>query len=229
MHEGRRVPDGTSHPVRAKIDMASPNINLLRPGHLPHPPRHPPPQRRRWCVSDTPSPTPSRTRSRTSPPICIPRVRRPAPFYDWLLDNLAEGGFFPAGAATDRVRGSNLTYVVLSKRKPIQLVDEKHVAGWDDPRLPTWSAPPPRLHTPKVSGASPSASASGRPTVWIDYVRARRLHARRSERTAERRVAVLDPLKLIITNYPDRRDRALPRPQPPAPPGARQARDALRP
>jgi glutaminyl-tRNA synthetase len=87
----------------------------------------------------TPTPTRSKTRSRTSRhSICTLEFADQRPFYDWLLERLAEGGLLqrplPQQIEFSRL---NLTYIVLSKRKLIQLVEEKHVAGWDDPRLPT--------------------------------------------------------------------------------------------
>jgi glutaminyl-tRNA synthetase len=97
----------------------------------------------------------------------------------------------------------NLTYIVLSKRKLIQLVEEKHVTGWDDPRLPTLVGA--RRRGYPAEGFRLFAERIGALEVrFADRVRAtRRHHARGAQRSAERRVAVLDPLRLIIDNYPE--------------------------
>ncbi len=135
--------------------------------------------------------------------ICTLEFEDQRPFYDWLLDNLAEGGFFPRPVPRQiEFARLNLTYVVLSKRKLIQLVDEKHVAGWDDPRLPTlvgarrrgFTAEGFRLFAERI-GVSKSDS-------WIDMSVLEDCMREHLNEAAERRVAVLAPLKLIITNYP---------------------------
>jgi glutaminyl-tRNA synthetase len=130
--------------------MASPNINLRDP--VIYRIRHATitaPATRGASIRCTTTRTASRMRWRTSrTPSARSSSRTTARFYDWILGKLADFGLL-----APRCRGRyefarlNLTYVVLSKRKLIQLVDEKHVDGWDDPRLPTLvGAPPPRLH-----------------------------------------------------------------------------------
>ena len=105
----------------------------------------------------------------------------------------------------------NLTYVVLSKRKLIQLVDEKHVAGWDDPRLPTLVGARRRGFTAEGFKRFAERIGVSKADSWIDMSVLEDCMREDLNEAAERRVAVLDPLKLIITNYPGR-DRALPRP-----------------
>ncbi|HRF74583.1 MAG TPA: glutamate--tRNA ligase family protein, partial [Accumulibacter sp.] len=135
--------------------------------------------------------------------ICTLEFADQRPFYDWLLERLAEGGLLqrplPQQIEFSRL---NLTYIVLSKRKLIQLVEEKHVAGWDDPRLPTlvgarrrgYPAAGFRLFAERV-GVSRSDSL-------IEYSLLEDSMREVLNESAERRVAVLDPLKLIIDNYP---------------------------
>ncbi|HNB69048.1 glutamate--tRNA ligase family protein, partial [Accumulibacter sp.] len=135
--------------------------------------------------------------------ICTLEFADQRPFYDWLLERLAEGGLLqrplPQQIEFSRL---NLTYIVLSKRKLIQLVDEGHVGGWDDPRLPTlvgarrrgYPAEGFRLFAERV-GVSRSESL-------IDYSLLEDCMREVLNASAERRVAVLDPLRLIIDNYP---------------------------
>jgi len=98
---------------------------------------------------------------------------------------------------------ANITYVVLSKRKLIQLVEEKHVDGWDDPRMPTLVGARRRGFTPEGFGCSPSASACRRPTSGSISPCSRTAWREHLNEVAPRRVAVLDPVKLVIENYPE--------------------------
>ncbi|MDR2624868.1 MAG: glutamine--tRNA ligase, partial [Zoogloeaceae bacterium] len=131
--------DGT-HVLRAKIDMASPNINLRDPAiyRIRHASHHRTGDR--YCVYPMYTfahPIEDALENITHS-ICTLEFEDQRPFYDWLLERLAEGGLFlrplPKQYEFSRL---NLTYVLLSKRKLIQLVEEGHVSGWDDPRMPT--------------------------------------------------------------------------------------------
>jgi catechol 2,3-dioxygenase-like lactoylglutathione lyase family enzyme len=136
--------------------------------------------------------------------ICTLEFEDQRPFYDWLLERLAEGGLLarPLPQQIEFAR-LNLSYVVLSKRKLIQLVEEKHVDGWDDPRLPTLVGARRRGYTPKASACSPSASASPRPTRGSTTACSKNACASTSTKSRPRRIAVLDPVKLVIDNYPE--------------------------
>ncbi|HNH24617.1 MAG TPA: glutamate--tRNA ligase family protein, partial [Accumulibacter sp.] len=135
--------------------------------------------------------------------ICTLEFADQRPFYDWLLERLAEGGLLqrplPQQIEFSRL---NLSYIVLSKRKLIQLVEEGHVDGWDDPRLPTlvgarrrgYPAAGFRLFAERV-GVSRSDSL-------IDYSLLEDCMRETLNAHAERRIAILDPLKLVIDNYP---------------------------
>ena len=195
-----------AHILRAKIDMASPNINLRDPAiyRIRHATHHNTGDK--WCVYPMYTfahPIEDALENITHS-ICTLEFEAQRPFYDWLLERLAEGGLLqrplPQQIEFSRL---NLTYVVLSKRKLIQLVEEKHVEGWDDPRLPTldgarrrgYPAEGFRLFAERI-GVSKSDSL-------IDYVLFEDCMRDVLNESAERRIAVLDPLKLIITNYPE--------------------------
>jgi len=196
--------DGT-HILRARIDMAAPNINLRDPAiyRIRHATHHNTGDK--WCVYPMYTfahPIEDALENITHS-ICTLEFEDQRPFYDWLLERLAEGGLLqrplPQQIEFSRL---NLTYVVLSKRKLIQLVEEKHVDGWDDPRMPTlvgarrrgYSADGFRLFMERV-GVTKNDSL-------IDYVLFEDAMREVMNDSDQRRIAVLDPLKLIIDNYP---------------------------
>lgn len=197
-------PDG-AHVLRAKIDMASANINLRDPViyRIRHVSHHNTGDR--WCVYPmyTYAHPIEDALENITHSICTLEFEDQRPFYDWLLERLAEGGLLqrplPQQIEFSRL---NLTYIVLSKRKLIQLVEEGHVSGWDDPRLPTlvgarrrgYPAAGFRLFAERV-GVSRSDSL-------IEYSLLEDTMREVLNESAERRVAVLDPLRLIIDNYP---------------------------
>ncbi|MDD2742614.1 MAG: glutamine--tRNA ligase/YqeY domain fusion protein [Rhodocyclaceae bacterium] len=193
------------HVLRAKIDMSAPNINLRDPAiyRIRHATHHNTGDK--WCVYPMYTfahPIEDALENITHS-ICTLEFEDQRPFYDWLLERLAEGGLLqrplPQQIEFSRL---NLTYVVLSKRKLIQLVEEKHVEGWDDPRMPTlvgarrrgYSAEGFRLFADRI-GVSKNDSL-------IDYVLFEEAQREVMNLSDERRIAVLDPLKLIIDNYP---------------------------
>jgi glutaminyl-tRNA synthetase len=201
-------PDGT-HILRAKIDMASPNINLRDPAiyRIRHATHHR--SGDKWCVYPMYTfahPIEDALEDITHS-ICTLEFEDQRPFYDWLLDNLAEGGFFsrPVPRQIEFAR-LNLTYVVLSKRKLIQLVDEKHVAGWDDPRLPTLVGARRRGFTAEGFKRFAERIGVSKADSWIDMSVLEDCMREDLNESAERRVAVLDPLKLVITNYPEEQE-----------------------
>jgi len=194
------------HILRAKIDMAAPNINLRDPAiyRIRHATHHNTGDK--YCVYPMYTfahPIEDALENITHS-ICTLEFEDQRPFYDWLLERLAETGVFqrplPQQIEFSRL---NLTYVVLSKRKLIQLVEEKHVQGWDDPRMPTlvgarrrgYSAEGFRLFAERI-GVSKNDSL-------IDYVLFEDAMREVMNESDQRRIAVLDPLKLIIDNYPE--------------------------
>jgi glutaminyl-tRNA synthetase len=195
-----------AHILRAKVDMASPNLNLRDPAIYRIRKAHHHRTGDKWCVYPMYTfahPIEDAIEGITHS-VCTLEFEDQRPFYDWLLDALAEGGFFPRPLPQQiEFARLNLTYVVLSKRKLIQLVEEGHVTGWDDPRLPTlvgarrrgFTAAGFRLFAERI-GVSKSDS-------WIDLSVLEECMREDLNAAAERRVAVLDPLKLVITNYPE--------------------------
>jgi glutaminyl-tRNA synthetase len=134
---------------------------------LPHQARRAPPHRR--GLADLPDvhlrhPIEDAV-ERVTHSLCTLEFEDQRPFYDWLLERLAEGGLLarPLPQQIEFAR-LNLTNVVLSKRKLIQLVEERHVSGWDDPRMPTLAGADAAATPPRASAASPRGSASRRRT-----------------------------------------------------------------
>ena len=198
-------PDG-AHVLRARIDMASPNINLRDPAiyRIKHATHHNTGDK--WCIYPMYTyahPIEDAVESVTHS-ICTLEFEDQRPFYDWLLDKLAQGGFFPRPVPQQiEFARLNLTYVVLSKRKLIQLVDERHVAGWDDPRLPTLVGARRRGYTPEGFRRFTDQIGVSKSDGWIDYSVFESCQRDVLNDSALRRVAVLDPLKLVIDNYPE--------------------------
>ena len=196
-------PEGT-HILRAKIDMASANINMRDPAiyRIRHVAHHRAGDK--WPIYPMYTfahPIEDAIENITHS-VCTLEFEDQRPFYDWLLDALADAGHFsrPLPQQIEFAR-LNLTYVVLSKRKLIQLVNEGHVAGWDDPRLPTLIGARRRGFT--AAGFRRFAERIGvsKADSWIDMSVLEECMRDDLNAAAERRVAVLDPLKLIITNY----------------------------
>ncbi len=191
--------------LRAKIDMASPNINLRDPAiyRIRKAEHHR--TQNRWCIYPmyTYAHPIEDALERITHSICTLEFEDQRPFYDWLLNRLAEGGLLdlPLPQQIEFAR-LNLTFTVLSKRKLIQLVNEHHVDGWDDPRLPSlvgarrrgFSAEGFRLFAERI-GVSKSDS-------WIEFSVLEDCMREHLNEVAPRRIAVLDPIKLVIDNYP---------------------------
>lgn len=197
--------DGT-HILRAKIDMAAPNINLRDPAiyRIRHVHHHNTGDA--WCIYPMYTfahPIEDALENITHS-ICTLEFEDQRPFYDWLLNRLADAGHLarPLPQQYEFAR-LNLSYVVLSKRKLIQLVEEKHVSGWDDPRLPTLVGARRRGYT--AAGFQLFADRIGvsKSDSWIDMSVLEDCMREVLNESAERRIAVLDPLKLIIDNYPE--------------------------
>ena len=195
--------EGT-HILRARIDMASPNINLRDPAiyRIRHATHHRTGDA--WCIYPMYTfahPIEDAIENITHS-VCTLEFEDQRPFYDWLLDALATEGHFPRPLPQQiEFARLNLTYVVLSKRKLIQLVNEGHVDGWDDPRLPTLVGARRRGFT--ATGFRRFAERIGvsKADSWIDMSVLEECMRDDLNEAAERRVAVLDPLKLVLTNY----------------------------
>jgi glutaminyl-tRNA synthetase len=191
--------------LRARIDMASPNINMRDPTiyRIRKVTHHRTGES--WPIYPmyTFAHPVEDALERITHSLCTLEFEDQRPFYDWLLARLAEGGLLarPLPQQIEFAR-LNLTYVVLSKRKLIELVEQKHVSGWDDPRLPTIAGARRRGYT--AAGIRLFAERIGvaKADSWIDYGVLEDCMREDLNEQAPRRVAVLDPLKLIIDNYP---------------------------
>ena len=203
MRDGQHA-DG-SLVLRAKIDMASANINLRDPAIYRVRRAHHHNTGDKWCIYPmyTFAHPIEDALEQITHSICTLEFEDQRPFYDWLLGRLAEAGLlaqpFPKQYEFARL---NLTYVVLSKRKLIQLVEEKHVAGWDDPRLPTLAGARRRGYTAEGFKLFTDRIGVSKADSWIDYSTLEDCMREVLNESAERRIAVLDPIKLVIDNYP---------------------------
>jgi len=204
MRDGRHA-DG-SMVLRARIDMASPNINLRDPAiyRIKRATHHRTGDK--WCIYPmyTYAHPIEDAMEKITHSICTLEFEDQRPFYDWLLERLAEGGLLarPLPQQIEFAR-LNLTYVVLSKRKLIQLVDDGHVDGWDDPRLPTLVAARRRGYTPEGFRLFAERIGVSKSDSWIEYGVLEECMREHLNEVAPRRTAVLDPLRLIIDNYPE--------------------------
>ncbi len=204
MREGRH-PDG-AHVVRAKIDMDSPNINLRDPAmyRIRHAHHHRTGDA--WCIYPTYdwAHGVSDAIEHITHSICTLEFQDHRPLYDWFNEKLAEGGQLerPLPQQIEFAR-LNFTYVVLSKRKLIQLVDDKYVDGWDDPRLATLVGARRRGYTPEGFRMFCERIGVAKADSWIDLSILEDCMREHLNEVAPRRIAVLDPLKLVIENYPE--------------------------
>lgn len=192
--------DGT-HTLRAKIDMASPNINMRDPViyRISHTSHHR--QGDKWCIYplyDYAHPIQDALEGITHS-LCSIEFENHRPLYDWVVDNIG----FEAKPKQREFARLNVTYTVMSKRYLRQLVETGAVDGWDDPRMPTLCGLRRRGYTPssifnfvKMAGVAKSYSLVD--IEMLEYCIRDELN-----QTAERRIAVTEPLKVTITNYPD--------------------------
>ena len=187
--------------LRAKIDMASPNMNLRDPAlyRIKKAPHHRTGDR--WCIYpmyDFAHPL-SDAFEKITHSICTLEFEDHRPFYDWVVANA------PAGARPQQIEFArlHLTYTVLSKRKLLLLVQEGHVGGWDDPRMPTLSGLRRRGFTPEAIRAFCERIGVAKRDSVIDVKLLE--HAVREDlnKRAPRVMSVLKPLEVLIENYPE--------------------------
>jgi len=204
------------HVLRAKIDMASPNINLRDPAmyRIRHAAHHRTGDA--WCVYPTYdwAHGVSDALENITHSICTLEFEDHRPLYEWFNERLAEEwtGYdgvkrpgllqrpLPQQIEFSRL---NLTYVVLSKRKLIQLVEESHVDGWDDPRMPTLVGARRRGFTPEGFRLFADRIGVAKADSWIEFSILEDCMREHLNEVAPRRIAVLDPIKLVIENYPE--------------------------
>ncbi|MEO7152370.1 MAG: glutamine--tRNA ligase/YqeY domain fusion protein, partial [Burkholderiaceae bacterium] len=197
------LPDGAAV-LRAKIDMSSPNINLRDPAlyRIKRATHHATADR--WCIYPmyTYAHPIEDALENITHSICTLEFEDQRPFYDWLLDTLCTLGLLaqPRPQQVEFAR-LNLTYIVTSKRKLRQLVDEGHVDGWDDPRMPTLVGMRRRGYTPESIRLLAERSGVSKSGGWIDYGSLDIALRDDLDPKAPRANAVLDPLPLRLVNF----------------------------
>ncbi len=192
-------PDG-SHVLRAKIDMASPNIIMRDPTLYRIRRAHHHRTKDTWCIYPLYDFTHciSDSLEGITHSLCTLEFVNNRELYDWVLETL---GIFRS-EQTEFARLS-ITRTVLSKRKLIQLVEEGHVAGWDDPRMPTLSGMRRRGIPPEALRDFCARIGISRADNIVDYSFLEFCIRERLNATAPRALAVINPLKVIIENYPE--------------------------
>lgn len=193
-------PDGAKT-LRAKIDMSHPNLNMRDPVmyrimHATHPRTGD-----KWCIYPTYDWAHGQSDAieGITHSLCTLEFEVHRPLYDWFLDNL------PVPHRPRQIEFSrlSLTYTVLSKRRLLQLVEEGHVSGWDDPRMPTIAGLRRRGYTPEAIRDFCSRIGVTKAEGIVEYELLEYCLRQDLNKRAERRMAVLDPLKVVIDNYPD--------------------------
>ncbi len=202
MRDGK-LADGAAV-LRAKIDMASPNINMRDPAiyRIRRATHHHTGDK--WCIYPmyTFAHPIEDALEQITHSICTLEFEDQRPFYDWLMDRLCEGGLLakPSPKQYEFAR-LNITYVITSKRKLKALVDDGHVSGWDDPRMPTVVGLRRRGYTPEALRLFAERSGVSKSGGWIDYSSLEIALRDDLDEKAKRAMAVIDPIKLVITNW----------------------------
>lgn len=194
-------PDG-SKVLRAKIDMASPNMHMRDPVlyRIKHAHHHRTGDE--WCIYPMYDFAHGQSDyiERITHSVCTLEFEVHRPLYDWFLDHIAEGDYRPRQYEFARL---NLNYTVMSKRMLLKLVQEKYVSGWDDPRMPTISGLRRRGYTPaSIRLFAGKVGVAKRENV-IDVGLLEYCIREDLNKTAQRIMGVLDPVKVVITNYPE--------------------------
>jgi glutaminyl-tRNA synthetase len=191
--------------LRAKIDMASPNINMRDPAiyRIKRATHHNTGDE--WCIYPmyTFAHPIEDALEQITHSLCTLEFEDQRPFYDWLLERLTEASLLahPLPKQYEFAR-LNLTYVVLSKRRLIELVEKQYVSGWDDPRLPTLAGARRRGYTAEGFRLFAERIGVSKADSWIEYTILEDCMREVLNESSERRIAVLDPIKLVIDNYP---------------------------
>ncbi|HEX9119353.1 MAG TPA: glutamine--tRNA ligase/YqeY domain fusion protein [Terriglobales bacterium] len=192
-------PDG-SRVLRAKIDMTSPNMNMRDPVmyRILHASHHRTGDK--WCIYPMYDYAHGQSDSleKVTHSMCTLEFADHQPLYRWYIEQL---GIFPSQQIEfDRL---NLTYTLLSKRKLLQLVNEGHVRGWDDPRMPTICGIRRRGYTPEAIRNFVTAVGASRTNGIVDLAMLEHFVREDLNKRAPRAMAVLRPLKVVIDNYPE--------------------------
>ncbi len=192
-------PDG-SRTLRAKIDMSSPNLNMRDPVmyRILHAEHHR--TGNKWCIYPMYDYAHGQSDSieRVTYSMCSLEFADHQPIYRWFIDQL---GIFPSQQIEfDRL---SLTYTIMSKRKLRQLVEQGHVRGWDDPRMPTLSGLRRRGYTPEAIRNFVAAAGVSRTNGIVELAMLEHFVREDLNQRSLRRMAVLRPLKVVIENYPE--------------------------
>ena len=196
-------PDG-SMVLRAKVDMASPNINMRDPTiyRIRRAEHHN--TGNKWCIYPMYAfahPVEDALEQITHS-ICTLEFEDQRPWYDWLLQALVDGGLLHAPAPRQyEFARLNMSYVITSKRKLAALVQEGRVDGWDDPRMPTLVGLRRRGYTPESLRLMAERTGTSKAGGWTDYSTLEGCLRETLDGSAPRAMAVLDPIRLVITNW----------------------------
>lgn len=190
------------HVLRARIDMASPNMHMRDPiiYRVMHAPHHRTGDK--WCVYPMYDFAHGQSDywEGITHSICTLEFEVHRPLYNWFIDQLKEGEYRPRQVEFARL---NLTYTVMSKRKLLELVKDKHVNGWDDPRMPTISGLRRRGYTPESIRNFAERIGVTKVDGMIDVALLEHSVREDLNKRAQRVMGVLNPLKVVITNYPE--------------------------
>ncbi len=193
-------PDGAKT-LRAKIDMASPNMNMRDPAiyRILHARHHR--QGDKWCIYplyDFAHPIQDALEGITYS-LCSLEFENHRPLYEWVVDNI---GIEKKPKQREFAR-LNVTYTVMSKRYLRKLVEEKLVDGWDDPRMPTLCGLRRRGYTPASIFDFVRRAGVAKAYSIVDYELLEHCIREELNASAPRKIAILDPIRLVITNYPE--------------------------
>ncbi len=201
-------PDG-SRVLRAKIDMASPNMVMRDPAmyrilHETHPRTGD-----AWCIYPMYDWAHGQSDwiEGITHSLCSLEFKNNRELYEWFIDRIAEVSGHPEGVAyktrqIEFARG-NITYMITSKRKLMRLIDEGIVTGWDDPRMPSLRGMRRRGYTPGAIRRFWDEAGVAKRVNNIEFAKLESILRDDLNKRSQRRMAVLDPLKVVITNYPE--------------------------
>jgi glutaminyl-tRNA synthetase len=199
-------PDG-AHVLRAKIDMASPNINMRDPTlyRIRHAAHHR--TGNAWCIYPTydyAHPISDAIEGITHS-LCTLEFEDHRPLYDWVVESIRHDAAVRSRPQQIEFARLNLNYTVMSKRKLLALVEQRLVAGWDDPRMPTLAGLRRRGYTPEAIRDFCARIGVAKKENVIDVALLEHTVREDLNRRAQRALAVIRPLKVVVTNYPEGR------------------------
>jgi glutaminyl-tRNA synthetase len=199
--------DDGSRILRAKIDMAHPNMNMRDPALYRILRAHHPRTGDAWCIYPMYDYAHGQSDAieHITHSLCTLEFEHHRPLYEWFLENLP----VPSTPRQIEFARLNINYTVMSKRKLLQLVEEGYVNGWNDPRMPTISGMRRRGYPPAAIREFCDRVGIAKRDATSEFALLEHCVRNELNRTAQRRMAVLDPLKVVITNYPEGEDETL--------------------